>query len=165
MDLIFYHTCNIPCPSSTSCHKIYHPHLYCCVYLSPHLLYWHIHVQTTIIWMQAFFVQLSCCICSEDVGFEDGTWVIGYLWWWSHYVDPPWIFCAGCHYILIARRKGSALPSLRVQILADLPCMSWNLVNLTLVPHIPEVLYVVKSPQWTRIHQHRFWSPHTTVDW
>ena len=40
-----------------------------------------------------------------------------------------------------------------------------NQVNVTLVPHIPKVLYVVGSLQWTQRHQPLCWSAHTTVDW
>ena len=38
-------------------------------------------------------------------------------------------------------------------------------MNVTLVPNIPEVIYVVGSIQWTRRHQNLCWSAHTTVDW
>ena len=38
-------------------------------------------------------------------------------------------------------------------------------MNVTLVPHIPDVLYVVGSLQWTKRHQTLCWSAHTTVDW
>ena len=43
--------------------------------------------------------------------------------------------------------------------------MSQNPVNVTLVTHITEVIYVVGSLQWTRIYQNLCWSAHTTVDW
>ena len=115
--------------------------------------------------MQTFLVQISFCICPEDVGFEDGNWGIGYLRWWIHYIDPPSILCDGYHSVLIAIRKGSTLQSLFSRILSDLAFMSQNPLNVTLVPHIPQVLYVVRSLQWTWKHQPLYWSAHTAVDW
>ena len=37
-------------------------------------------------------------------------------------------------------------------------------MNVTLVPHIPEVLYVARSLQWTWRHQPLCCNSHTTVD-
>ena len=89
MDLIFHHNFSITCPSCTSCHKFHHPCLSCCILISPHWLYLHLPVKTTILWMQEFLVQLSCCICPEDVDFYESTWGIGYLRWRSCSVDIP----------------------------------------------------------------------------
>ena len=101
-------------------------------------------------------LQLSCYICPEDVGFEDGTWGICYLRWQGHSVDPHSIFCAVCHFVLIALRESRALWSLCAQLLGDIACISKNPVNVTLVPYIPEVLYVVGSLQWPQRNQPLF---------
>ena len=165
MDVLFHHTCRITCTSSTPCHKFYHPCLSCWVRLSPDLVYWYIPVQTMILWMHAFLVHLYCCICPSYVESEDRNWVIGCFRWWSFSVDPPSISCAIWHYVLIARKEGSALRSLCARLLAALPCMSRNPMNVPLVPHIPEVIYVVGLLQWTHRHQPLCWSAHTTVGW
>ena len=115
--------------------------------------------------MRSFLVQLSCCICPECVGFEYGTWGISYLCLWSCFVDTPSILCTDCYFVLIARRKVSALWSLCARIISALPCMTKNPINMPLVSHIPEALYIVVSLQWTLRHQPLCWSAHTTVDW
>ena len=97
--------------------------------------------------------QLSCFIFPDGVGFEARTWDIGYFRWWSRSVGPPSILYADFHYVLVASRKGIDLQSLCARILDDLACISQNPVNVTLVPHILEVLYVVGSLLWTWIHQ------------
>ena len=165
MGVLFHHTCIIPFPSSNSCHNFYHPWFSCCLHLSPHCLYWHVPMKMRILCIIEFLVHLSCCICPVYVGFEDGTWGIEYFQWWIRSVYPPSICCDDCQFVLLARRKGSALLSMCIWILSAISCMSQNPMNVTLVPHIPENLYIVGSLQWTQRHQPLCWSAHTTVYW
>ena len=96
-------------------------------------------------------------------GRDLGHWLFPVVRYSS--IDPLSIFCAGFRSVLISRRKGSALQSLWVRLLSDLPCKSQNHMNVTLVKHIPEVLYVVGSLQCSRRHQPLCWRAHTTVGW
>ena len=132
---------------------------------SLHSLYWHLPVQKMILQMKAFLVQLSWCICTEDVEFEGGTWRIVYFRRWSFCVDSPSILCADLQYILIARIKGGVIGSMCARHIAALPYMSKKSVNVTLVPHLPNVLYVVGSLQWNQRHHTLWWIAYTTVDW
>ena len=153
------------CSYNNHCHRFYHPHLSCYLRLFHPFLYCHLPVQTMTLRIQEFQVNISYGISPRDVGFVEGTWGIDYFRWWSRFVDPPWMFCTGIRSILLLRRKSSALCHLWVRLLAAVPCMSQNSMNVTLVSHIPEALCADESLWWTWRHQHFCWSTHTTVYW